>query len=419
MMGPGCLRVGPLLPRSSAALTESDRLLLEEHVATCERCRSERRMLVAMRAMVDEAPLRGGPIDRVIVRALSRESVPVQTARTPVLRSPWMVAVAGLMAIIAIGIAVVISRPTRPRALEATPATPRHSPAPPLRIPAPETPPDRIQLGTLLAADGVLGSGAQVPAGVELRASEDVRVQVANADVLLRAGTRVEWSSTTATLLLAEGAVSVGVHPQAGTRFRVATASFVIEVLGTRFDVDLTGVDVEEGTVRVLTPDGSPLVEVPAGDRWRVSSPATPTPVAGGKVARAPIASRSEVAERIAAARRALAKGDSGVARRELGLLLQRPLRRTDEAEARTLLAETAVSAGDPGGAVRLYLDVVRRFPGLAAAENALFAAARVEIRRGDRDAARRLLERYLARYPRGRFREDATARLRSLAGDQ
>jgi outer membrane protein assembly factor BamD (BamD/ComL family) len=64
---------------------------------------------------------------------------------------------------------------------------------------------------------------------------------------------------------------------------------------------------------------------------------------------------------------------------------------------------------------VRMYLDVAERFSDLSAGEVALFAAARLQANRGVSAEARRLLHRYLKRYPEGRFARDAADRLRIL----
>src|SRR5262249_9009696 len=88
---------------------------------------------------------------------------------------------------------------------------------------------------------------------------------------------------------------------------------------------------------------------------------------------------------------------------------------RSQSAEAGLLLAECAQASGDTGGAVNGYLDVSRRFAELPAADTGLFAAARLEANAGHVSRARLLLHEYLERYPNGRFRNDASARLNAL----
>jgi TolA-binding protein len=90
-------------------------------------------------------------------------------------------------------------------------------------------------------------------------------------------------------------------------------------------------------------------------------------------------------------------------------------LSRRGRAEAATLLAECALIAGDRGTAARRYLEVASRYPDLAAAENALFAAARLRAESGKRAGARALFERYIRKYPKGRFAPEVTRRLRAL----
>jgi outer membrane protein assembly factor BamD (BamD/ComL family) len=85
-------------------------------------------------------------------------------------------------------------------------------------------------------------------------------------------------------------------------------------------------------------------------------------------------------------------------------------------AEALTLRAECALVDGDQGAAVEAYLRVARTFAALPAGENALYAAARLEADRQRSAAAAQLLERYLERYPQGRFEREARTRLHALS---
>ena len=70
------------------------------------------------------------------------------------------------------------------------------------------------------------------------------------------------------------------------------------------------------------------------------------------------------------------------------------------------------VAAGDRKAAHAAYARVYERFGDLPAGQNALFASARLAARAGDSVRARRLFERYLQRYPEGRFAHEAAARL-------
>jgi outer membrane protein assembly factor BamD (BamD/ComL family) len=87
-----------------------------------------------------------------------------------------------------------------------------------------------------------------------------------------------------------------------------------------------------------------------------------------------------------------------------------------DRAEALTLRAELALARGEKAQARAIYLEVSQRFAELPAGENALFAAARTQ---SDAEAAAKLLARYLARYPNGRFVDEAKKRLAHLVRQQ
>ena len=83
-------------------------------------------------------------------------------------------------------------------------------------------------------------------------------------------------------------------------------------------------------------------------------------------------------------------------------------------AEARIFLADVAQAAGALDRAVERYLAVATEFADLPAGESALYAVARIELRRSRTAAGRAVLVRYLARYPSGRYADDAR---RQLAG--
>ena len=75
--------------------------------------------------------------------------------------------------------------------------------------------------------------------------------------------------------------------------------------------------------------------------------------------------------------------------------------------------AATALERSDPARASRLYRQVESGSDSWA--QNALYARGRLEASRGNTGEARRLLEQYLARFPRGSNAEDARAVLRRL----
>jgi TolA-binding protein len=220
--------------------------------------------------------------------------------------------------------------------------------------------------------------------------------------------------------------------------FRVVTDRFVVEVVGTSFRVDVEGVRVTHGTVLVRRAGSEEILRrVSAGESWRIDDdarrsarPSTAEPEPGepgaptaassaasadSDVARPGAPRALDAATLLEQARRALAAGDAIAARAAAEAALAARPSRDDAAEARMLLAECAQLAGDAERAADLYLVVARRYPELAAAETASFAAARLRANAGRTDAARSLLSAYLDRYPSGRFRREATARLRAL----
>jgi TolA-binding protein len=121
-----------------------------------------------------------------------------------------------------------------------------------------------------------------------------------------------------------------------------------------------------------------------------------------------------DVSELIRQARAALGRGDVGTARTLVGRAGRAARVVSDRAEVATLDAECELLARRPTQAVAAYLRVADRYAGLRAGENALFAAAQLSLRERDGEAAHRLFERYLSRYPAGRFVDEARAHLRS-----
>jgi outer membrane protein assembly factor BamD (BamD/ComL family) len=119
--------------------------------------------------------------------------------------------------------------------------------------------------------------------------------------------------------------------------------------------------------------------------------------------------------KRLDEAREALARHDLSSARAGIDEVLAGAPGRREQAEAFTLRAESALVAGDLAAAAAGYAFVAERFEGLPAAENALFAAARIDADRLRGPAAAKGLEQYLSRYPNGRFVKEAASRLRDL----
>jgi|GEM_PF-5322687 len=114
-------------------------------------------------------------------------------------------------------------------------------------------------------------------------------------------------------------------------------------------------------------------------------------------------------------ARSELAARDLPQARATLDLakphLRDAPLR----AQALSLEAECALQAHRYSAARDTYLRVARKFPGMPAAETALFAAARIEAEHGDPKHAAELFRNYLSKHRQGSYVREAERRLQLL----
>jgi hypothetical protein len=208
----------------------------------------------------------------------------------------------------------------------------------------------------------------------------------------------------------------------------VGTARFDVKVLGTRFEVTLDRVSVEHGHVLVVAPDNSLLADLHGGESYAYAPPSAAASAHARSVRETARGAKTAARRSDAAAPRADAAALIDRARGELGGKQVGAARATIDsalalspeprlrAEALTLRAECALVDGDQGAAVEAYLRVARAFSELPAGENALYAAARLEAERQRSAAAAQLLERYLDRYPQGRFEREARARLRALS---
>jgi len=420
MKGLACFRAHALLGRRSEGLSGAEGLRLEEHLASCQHCHRDAQLLDGLRELASSAQPSSLPPqvrEQAIRGALARAHT--ESAARRERRWVWPTAAfAGLAAATALAL-VLRAGTSAPAPHDEVAQAPRVVPAA-ARI-------DRVLSGRV-AVDGELqATGKPLASVAVLRAQDDATVMLGHATVQLRAGTALRWDRQQHSVRLENGSVIADVDPSAGKRFSVVTPTFSVLVLGTRFEVSLQGVKVERGRVRVTAPDGAVLAEsLAAGERLVVPPLRAETEVAASaeladskpRQARGkPNAPRAAVdaALLLTQARTHLAARQVDEARRSLEAALALAQQRDQRAEAMTLRAECALVAGDLGGAVEAYLRVARAFERHPAGQNALFAAARLEAERGRSAAAANLLERYLARYPQGRFVKEAHARLRDL----
>jgi TolA-binding protein len=272
---------------------------------------------------------------------------------------------------------------------------------------------------------------------------------VGHARVRLAAGGEA-WQAGDGEVRLQAGRVEVEVDPAARRSFRVVAPGFTVDVLGTVFAVELDGVEVTRGAVRITSPSGAVLVErLAAGERWsnaRTVRAGAPPPVADEPAAGEPEADEHTADEPVAGepdeiamdeldvatstprrapvrsaqawlgeARSLLAGGDVAGARAAVKQALAARPPRAVRADAEALIAESHLRAGELDVAVRHFTAVAERYRDLATGEAALFAAARYQARLGRGADARRLLETYLQRYPQGSLATQARTQLRNL----
>jgi hypothetical protein len=187
-----------------------------------------------------------------------------------------------------------------------------------------------------------------------------------------------------------------------------------VRVLGTRFSVARLGesarVKVQQGVVEVSSRGGTYRVQ--AGEEWsNVGTPPVPAEPVGVSSA-ASSASNDEAGPRgPSTARRAStatkAKSASALAPTPESAVALGPSRQEIFEQA------TLLERSDPGRASKLYGSL--ESGGDSWAQHALYARGRLEATRGNGTEARRLLERYLERFPNGSNAEDAQAVLKRL----
>jgi ferric-dicitrate binding protein FerR (iron transport regulator) len=407
-MAMSCGQAGRLSVASAGGhASEAERLELEAHLATCARCNAEHALVVATTRTLRDAEVPTlSPVarQRVWRAALAQRA----TAPTAARRFGWPFGIGAAFAVAA-GIAIWLG----------------------VRAPADFA----VISGAVTVTPDADGSAvpARESAGrvVTFRNGErgGAVVRLADASTDLAPGTEMVWRREARVVELRHGSLTVDVEHRPGQHFEVRTPRFTVEVVGTRFTVDERGVRTERGKVRLLKPDGTEIGFLTAGLAWTAPDDAAapeaaeppappaeePAPPHEPAATAAPAPSGGDVAGvRLGRARRALARGNAGEARR-----LVEPLFRSSRdvaAEARAIHAESYLSEGRYADAVAGYRVVVRDFPAAPQAESALFAIAQLEGEHGRPAEARATLQRYLARYPHGRFAKEAADRLAAPA---
>lgn len=226
-------------------------------------------------------------------------------------------------------------------------------------------------------------------------------------------------------VVMDRGKVTYEVAPRKGRPpFVVQAGGVRVRVIGTRFTVardgDSATVAVDHGVVEVTAQGRSVLVK--AGESWPPSpATATTTTAAPSATTIAPPASTAALAPRPSAkpapARPQLAaKNDPSPPSTIIGTF---PASAPDDvtppappppSPQQIFEQASKLERSDPARALALYRQLAAQ--GGAWGMNALFAAGRLEFDRGNRGAARQLLNEYLARYPRGPNAADARALL-------
>ncbi|MES1206561.1 MAG: FecR family protein [Pseudomonadota bacterium] len=293
----------------------------------------------------------------------------------------------------------------------------------------------RLQ-GTLTAGARTLAATADVPVG------ETLALAGGEATLALPRGTTLEIHGP-AHVTLTGGAASVAIrlddgqviasvaHRLPGETFSVVTRGLRVAVKGTRFSVTAgpagSRVSVTEGAVLVRFGDGSArevAAGQSAGDSAAPGAPDEPAAVSPEDVARPAI--RSDVCPAAAQACPATAEAvragmRDGDPQRALRLLAERgraivdldaacggPAFAACQDDLRYLRAEALNQSGRLDEAVAAYRALDRHGAPAAMRQNALYAAAQIERRRGHDRAARADYERAIGAAPRGGLREEA-----------
>ncbi len=363
-----CVGAGTLMTAAeSGTIDPVDALRLEAHLASCGDCRAARRRLGALGALMREPPdaaLSDAALARAVTAALDARPA---TAAAPRRTAAW---VGTLAAAAAIG-ALVLAWPQE------------HRPSPP-----------------------VLTDGERV-------------IRLPGVRVIAEAGASVRPERGSSAVVLGSGRIRVSVTT--GTPFVVRTGRFEAVVAGTRFAVTSDGVEVWEGRVVVRSLQGQEFASLGPSQSWRLDAPTA-----------APAEPLATVAGPDPATPRASARPAGRVTLQPTLNDVRVALRDRRTSEARAMIdsmrpgngAEAATLALLRADSLRLdrrfleaaeaYREVANRWAASPVAETALFSQVQILAERAPAQA-RRTLDEYRRRYPRGRFLREADELSRRL----
>lgn len=293
--------------------------------------------------------------------------------------------------------------------------------------------------GTLTIGGRAEAAAARLPADREivLAAATEAELTLDRGSTLRINGParlRLGGTARAVEVRLDAGTLDAAVaHRLAGETFAVATPELHVVVRGTKFTVAATttgsSVRVSEGRVAVRFADGSER-PVGAGESASWPAPAAPPP------SEAPAASALAISPTAAAEARPTC-GAVVRACEEAGRAARRSMRSGDAARALRLIAAGSHDARDPNAtcsssliacedelrylraeafrqegaldeAVAAYHQLDRHGAPAAMRQNALYAAAQIEERQGQRVQAHSDYERALGAAPEGALREEA-----------
>jgi hypothetical protein len=217
-------------------------------------------------------------------------------------------------------------------------------------------------------------------------------------------------------VVIDRGSIVCQVAPRANDAPLIVQAGEArVRVVGTRFRVTRLGesarVRVQEGVVEVSSRGGT--VRVRAGEEWPAEL-ARAEPAEALAVPSAPLLAFDDATKRPSSsparstAVAARNRTTSAAPTAESGSAQEPSPSRQSVFEEAALLERS-----DPARAAKLYAGLESQ--GDSWAQNALYARGRLEATRGNQAEARRLLERYLDRFPNGSNAEDARAVLSRL----